>query len=178
MLLSYKQLCKLVKQGVINAPLENINGTSIDIRLGNNILIESKKLRTVILSQGDSVDFHSIDITHSGYALRPGESILACSMEVFNLPPDISAEYKLKSTMGRNFLEHLNAGWCDATWCNSVLTLELSNLSKYHTLLLTPGMKIGHVVFFKHDPVPVWVSYAAKGQYNNDHTVMCGKGLK
>ena len=41
-LLSYNELCELVEQGVITDIHPNqINGTSIDIRLGSDIIIET-----------------------------------------------------------------------------------------------------------------------------------------
>jgi dCTP deaminase len=73
--------------------------------------------------------------------------------------------------MARIGLEHLNAGWCDAGWNNSVLTLELKNMTQYHTIMLQKGDKIGQMVFFEHEPVPHERSYAVRGRYNNDSTV-------
>jgi len=113
-----------------------------------------------------------------GYALRPDEFILASSEEFFDLPDYISAEYKLKSSMARNGLEHLNAGWCDAGWNGSRLTLELKNVTRYHKLLIEAGMAIGQVVFFKHAPVPHEKSYAVRGQYNKQQSVTESKGIR
>lgn len=184
-LIAGKELFKLIEQGVIDAKPENINASSIDITLGPKLLVEA-------------CDYGPIDITDKGQGLSfdewlsselltgdpekflmyPGVCVLAHSVETFNLPNNISAEYKLKSTMARNFLEHLNAGWCDAGWHGSKLTLELKNMSQFHSLLLTPGMKIGQVVFFRHAEVPADQSYATKGQYNGDQSVQSGKRLK
>lgn len=107
--------------------------------------------------------------------MSPGNFILTQSREVFHLPDTISAEYKLKSSMARIGLEHLNAGWCDAGWNGSVLTLELKNMTEAHSILLQEGDAIGQIVFFKHAPVPEDKSYAARGRYNNDKTVMGAK---
>lgn len=93
------------------------------------------------------------------------------SAEVFNLPEDISAEYKLKSSMARIGLEHMNAGWCDAGWHGSVLTLEFKNMLQYHAILIRPGDAIGQMIFFYHEPVPKSASYATRGRYNNDKSV-------
>lgn len=183
MLLSYNRLVKLIEDGVINAPIENVNASSIDITLGDDILAESKFLSTntafVKLYEKENVSFDSVQLMedYSIYFLFPGDFILATSNEVFNLPNNISCEYKLKSSMARNGLEHLTAGWCDAGWNGSKLTLEFKNMTKYHTLLLKPGMKIGQMVFFEHEPVPDHASYAAKGRYNNQTTTTAGKGI-
>ena len=73
--------------------------------------------------------------------------------------------------MARIGLEHLNAGWCDAGWTGSVLTLEFRNLTTFHEIELIYGDKIGQMVFFKHDPVEMDNSYAVKGRYNGLATV-------
>lgn len=177
-LLSYTELQELITAGVINAAPENVNAASIDITLGNTILSERmmmlpNDLRRVHLGKRDPLNMttHTFGKDGDAYILYPGEFILAQSQEVFNLPLNISAEYKLKSSMARIGLEHLNAGWCDAGWNGSVLTLELRNMTRNHEIVLKAGDKIGQVVFFKHAPVPHEASYAAKGSYNGDTQV-------
>jgi len=64
---------------------------------------------------------------------------------------------------------------CDATWHNSTLTLELTNILKYHTLRLVSGMAIGQIVFFRHTAVPEEFMYRTKGRYNNDLDVTQAK---
>lgn len=187
MLLSYNELVKLVESGVIDAPIENVNSSSIDLTLDDVIMVEvmpDDEEVTVCLAQKENIPFYEVNMMTDGlpgdyaYRLEPGEFVLASSREVFNLPNNISAEYKLKSSMARNGLEHLNAGWCDAGWNGSKLTLELKNMTQHHDLILEPGMKIGQVVFFKHEPVPFEKSYAARGQYNGQQQVTASKGIR
>lgn len=173
-LLSYDDLLLLSLQGVVEPVLPDaINSTSIDIHIGEFILAENKPLGNSIISLRDrtplSTRKHSLK--QQPFILLPGEFILAQSMEVFHLPENISAEYKLKSSMARIGLEHLNAGWCDAGWNGSVLTLELKNMTKHHGIRLHYGDAIGQMVFYSHAPVPDDRSYAARGRYNNDRTV-------
>jgi deoxycytidine triphosphate deaminase len=73
--------------------------------------------------------------------------------------------------MARIGLEHLNAGWCDAGWHGSVLTLELLNVTRHHRIKLESGTRIGQIVFFRHLEVPKDHSYATKGRYNKDTSV-------
>lgn len=179
MLLSYTELCELIEQGVIDAPIKNVNASSIDITLGDVLYMEKMHSTTkfIDLSEKKSIQTYLMkDVT--ALVLLPGQFALASSQETFNLPNNISAEYKLKSSMARNGLEHLNAGWCDAGWHSSKLTLELKNMTYYHTLILRPGMKIGQMVFFKHAPVPDHASYANKGRYNNQHQTTVSKGIE
>lgn len=188
MLLSYTELCELIDQNIIDAPIDNVNASSIDLTLDDVILVEIEEKRFVDLANKESIvtGEYNMDEIEEGddpehmrcYYLHPGEFVLASSKEVFNLPNNISAEYKLKSSMARNGLEHLNAGWCDAGWYGSKLTLELKNMTQDHTLILRPGMKIGQVVFFKHTPVPDHASYATKGRYNGQQIVQASKGIQ
>lgn len=178
-LLSYNQLCKLIENGVIeNADYENVNSASIDLRLGNKIMVEKQRADVINMLSKDGNHLQLLEMGPGGYVLQPGESILAETAEVFHLPNNISAEYKLKSTMARNFVDHFNAGWADAGWNESVLTLELTNHNRWHGVRITPGMKCGQMCFFEHEVVPEDRSYATRGQYNGDRTVEAGKGLK
>jgi dCTP deaminase len=175
----------LLDDGVLaHAKKEHVNASSIDIQLGKKLLIErtepqnyeSGTLKRVVLKQRDKLHMIEWDLVHDGpYIMYPGEFILAHSEEVFNLPNNISAEYKLKSSMARIGLEHLNAGWCDAGWNGSVLTLELKNLTRHHEIVLHAGDLIGQVVFYLHDEVPMHASYATRGRYNNDKSVSGAK---
>jgi len=176
-LLSHNELVKLVIQDVITpVDLKAINAASIDIHLGEKILWENEydwasRYPEVNYRTRESVTYNEYVMDADGWVLEPGDFILAQSVEVFNLPNDISAEYKLKSSMARIGLEHMNAGWCDAGWNGSVLTLELKNMTQYHSIRIRPGDAIGQMIFFRHEPVPVDASYATRGRYNNDKTV-------
>lgn len=181
MLLNAYQIADLITAGVIeNADTACINSASLDLRLGKFILVEtmpeSHKFtglnKVVSLRQKDSLSMEKIDLEKLGhFILRPGQFILAETIEVFNLPLWLSSEYKLKSSMARIGLEHLNAGWCDAGWHGSVLTLEFRNLTTFHEIELCYGDKIGQMVFFKHNAVELDDSYAVKGRYNKLETV-------
>lgn len=176
-LLSYNKLFELYKQGVITCDPDNINGASIDITLGDTILWERSHGGEINLRKKETPNFTSLSIP-KGFPLAPGAFILASSFEIFNLPNNIAAEYKLKSSLARSGLQHLMAGWCDPGWKNSTLTLELKNVTQHHVLLLEPGMKIGQMVFWECEPVPESESYAKKGQYNNQNTTQASKGLR
>lgn len=183
MLLSYEDLIKLEQQGVIrNSRPELVNASSIDVRLGKDILFERRPVngyhKPISLRDRDPLNFERYTMQPDGYFLAPGEFILANTMETFHLPPHVSAEYKLKSSMARMGLEHLNAGWCDAGWNGSVLTLELKNMTRHHIINIRPGDRIGQLVFFFHAAVPEQASYATKGSYNNDKTVTATKTAK
>lgn len=178
-LVTYHELVGLVEQGVLtNVRPELINGSSIDVELGPWVWVEQPRGGVVDLAnkQVPAMSKHSL-VDHP-YALAPGEFVLAQTRQVFNMPDDLSAEFRLKSSTARAGLEQSLAVWCDPCWHGSVLTLELRNNLQHHRLLLKSGMKIGQVIFHRGTPVPHDQSYAARGQYNNDTEAQPSKGVR
>ena len=109
------------------------------------------------------------------YDLHPGEFILAHTIEVFDLPADISAEFKLNSSGARIGLDNALATWADPRWHGSTLTLELKNNTKNHIIRLHHGCRIGQMIFHRSEPVPEDKSYAVRGRYLNDKSVQIVK---
>jgi len=173
-ILSYTEIIDLIEDGVIeNAEYDCVNSASLDLHLGPVLLLEGDVSQgpdnLKYLNKKSALIHQQITLDTNGmYAMAPGEFLLAHTREIFHLPNDISAEYKLKSSMARLGLDHLNAGWCDAGWNGSVLTLELKNVTNRHRIVLTNGDKIGQIVFYRHREVPMDKSYATRGSYNND----------
>ena len=184
MLISYNELCVFAERGVI-APVDpkDINGTSIDVHLGPKILREqavflangTEGLGIVSLRDKENVRWDEEDITESYYDLLPGEFILAHTVEVFNLPADISAEFKLNSSGARIGLDNALATWADPRWHGSTLTLELKNNTNNHVIRLHHGCRIGQMIFHRSEPVPEDKSYAVRGRYLNDKSVQIVK---
>ena len=181
-LLSYTELHALIEQNVINADPANVNAASIDITLDNLILLEkipdTLEQITNDLSKKQNIKLIPCLLNSYGYYIKPKQFILASSAEQFNLPNNIVAEYVLKSSMARNGLNHMLAGYCDPGWSNSKLTLELQNVTHNHLLKIVPGMKIGQVKFYRVETVPDHASYAQTGQYNNQKSVQQSKGIR
>lgn len=173
MLISYNELCEFVERGVI-APVDpkDINGTSIDVHLGPKLLVEcrypERSYPTVSLRDKQNVHWMEVDITEAHYDLLPGEFILAHTVEVFDLPADISAEFKLNSSGARIGLDNALATWADPRWHGSTLTLELKNNTRHHVIRLHHGCRIGQMIFHRSEPVPEEKSYAVRGRYNKD----------
>lgn len=172
MLLGGQELSQIVADGIITADPKNINAASIDIRIGDEILIESCNPEgPVDIDAKQSLTFEKVKIPDEGIIIYPGQCFLAHSVEYFNLPDDISCEFVLRSSMARNFLNHMLAGWCDAGWHGSQLTMEFKNESAFHSLLIKPNMRVGQMKFFKHAPAGD-NSYTLKGNYNNQEGVV------
>jgi len=176
MLLSHNEIIELCEQGVVLGTKEDyVNGSSLDITLGGEVLYErhpAEAGRILSLREREKPLMERYVMTpERGYTLSPGEFILTHSSEVFNLPLDISCEFKLKSSLARMGINQLTACWCDPGWHGSNITLELTNVTRYHHITVRPGDKIGQIVFFRHTPVPEERSYKVRGRYNNDRTV-------
>jgi len=181
MLLSYTDLCLLQDHDIIrNSHRDHVNGASIDVTLGSIVMCECPVEEGVVvnLAQKGTPKMVSKNISSTGIVLAPGEFILAQTEQIFNLPPNVAAEFKLKSSAARAGLQHAVAGWADPGWNGSVLTLELTNTLRHHYLRLDAGMKIGQMIFYRVTPVPAEHSYAVRGQYNGDVNVTASKGLR
>ena len=179
-LLSYNELCDLVDRGVIG-PVEPdcINASSIDIHLGNTLIVERNcGEQFAVVDPFKRTNFPQDKVVISDgyhYDLAPGEFVLAHSVEVFNLPNNISAEFRLKSSGARSGLNNLFACHCDAGWHGSTLTLELHNCLRFTNIRLTPGMAIGQMLFHQHSEVPADKDYGTRGRYNKDKVVQAVK---
>lgn len=175
MILSYRELLALVEAGVVgNLDEAQINGASIDLTIGDTIMVEDDTPKSVDLLKRESVSWKKVSIENGSYALKPGEFILAHSREDFRLPLHITSFLFTKSSIGRNGLDHMQAGFCDPGW-HGKLTFEFKNETRNHTLIIRPGLPVAQLAFFSHSPVPADASYAARGRYNGDDTVMGSK---
>jgi len=144
-----------------------VNPASLDVVLGNFLMVEN-----VFRPEMERLDI-SNKTEHDPHMLHPGEFCLAETLELFNLPEDISAQFVLKSSRARSGYQHLLAGWCDPGWNGSKLTLELKNVREHHPLPLFPGLKIGQMVFHRMSNVPLrHYGMEGVGHYNNHPTVM------
>jgi dCTP deaminase len=137
-----------------------VNPASLDLQLGDTIMLES----------AEDLDMRPLSIAGAApdnpYWLRPGQFILAQTIEVFHMPEHIAGLFFLKSSRAREGYENLHAGYADPGWNGSVLTLELKNSRQLLPLPLWPGLKIGQMVFFHMSQRPV-TSYAEVGHYNH-----------
>jgi dCTP deaminase len=181
-LLSHTDLVRLVGDGLVSIdgqpiPLDQINGASIDLTLGDRVLVEGES-SIVNLARKHATPMEELPLTDGAWQLYPFDFVLAHTREYFKLPADVAGHYMLKSSLARSGLQHLMAGFADPTW-HGVLTLELVNQTKSKLLVLEPGMKIGQMLFFRcSSPVPAAVAYAARGQYQGDSTVTPSKGAR
>lgn len=169
MILSDTEIHDLIQAGMVHHSVpELINPASLDLRLGNLIMLESVQGHQMI-----PLDISNYTVDHP-YELVPGQFILAQTIEIFNMPEDIAGLFFLKSSRAREGYENLHAGYADPGWHGSTLTLELKNARQLQPLPIYPKLKIGQMVFFRMSQRPA-MSYAVTGNYNNDKLVSASK---
>ena len=188
MLLVYQEIKDLIFGDIFEKPLvenclvENINASSLDVRLSNDWLFERSEDKQY------SDDAEKISIIFNGierlfykkkinkYFLDSLEPVLSSTIEKFNLPDNISAEVCMRSSAARVFINHLAAGHIDPGFHNSNITLELINYSK-NSVVLEKGMSVCQVKFFRHEHVGEKYSYRNTGRYNNSEGAVVSKGI-
>lgn len=169
MILCDSEIRALCEEGLVT-PYDPalVNPASLDVRLGENILIE-----TALTSHMQPRSIAGFT-EERPFLLHPREFILAETVETFFLPSFLAGQFALKSSRARSGIEHLMAGYCDPGWSGSKLTLELQNARALHPVQLWPGMRIGQLVFHVMSARPA-EDYSIVGHYNFDQQVTASK---
>lgn len=162
------QIESICEQGaIVPYDPEMLNPASIDVRIGDNLIIETPD------------GWRKIDISLSTedqpFFMVPGEFLLAETLETFNMPETLSGEFRLKSSRVREGFDNALGVYLDPGWCGSKLTLELVNNCRFHRLPIWKGKRIGQIIFHQCNDRPIR-SYKQTGRYNHDKTVMASKG--
>lgn len=165
MILVDRQIRRLCENGMIS-PFDPtlLNSHSIDVRIGDRAKIEDGEYLKDI-----KLDWYDKD---NPYKVRPNQFFLSCTLELVDIPSNIAAEFRLKSTRAREGWVHALAVWIDGGF-NGSITLELGNARQHKSLPIYSGMKIGQLIF--HETEIPDVSYAEVGRYNGYTTVQEAK---
>lgn len=143
---------------------ELVNPASLDIRVGN-----TAKLRTI-------GGYLNIDLTQYSeekpYLIYPKDRVLVDSLENFNIPIFLCAQFTLKSSRCRQWYEQMQSGFGWPGWSGK-LTMELINMD-LEPLPIYTGLRMGQFVFSLMLAIPE-KDYSLTGRYNNDLTVMESK---
>ena len=124
---------------------EHVNPASYDITIGNHWICPTR----------EPEEFETDELV-----LFPGEVVLATTREYIRMPRDVVGDLKLKSSLGRLWLNHSLSGWIDCNFQGQV-TLELQNLGPYPRKLVS-GMRVAQIVFYQMSEPPD-VAYGEKG---------------
>lgn len=124
--------------------------------------------RTVIngMSYGQGPASYDVRINQD-IVLAPGDFKLASTVEHFDMPDDIAAQVKDKSSWARHGLSVFNT-FIDPGW-HGFLTLELKNLGNRH-LMMKRGDPIAQIVFSILDH-STSIPYNGKYQDQANHPV-------
>lgn len=116
---------------------EHVNPASYDVTLGDHWICPTREPE---------------EFTADSLILFPNEVVLATTQEYIRMPRDVVGDLKLKSSLGRLWLNHSLSGWIDCNFQGQV-TLELQNLGPYPRKL-EKGMRVAQIVFFKMEEPP------------------------
>ena len=167
MILVDRRIRELCKQGMVS-PYDPtlLNSHSIDVRIGHTAMVEGLdgNLNNIRLDEHFSRE--------NPYFVCPNQFFLSHTFELVDIPPNIAAEFRLKSTRAREGWTHALAVWIDGGF-NGSITLELGNARQYKSLPIYTGMKIGQLIF--HETETPDVSYAEVGRYNGYTVVQPAK---
>jgi len=159
----------LARRGMVHPyDPELVNPASLDVRLGENLLVE--------IPTSSALVPYSIagNTQEKPFMLQPHEFVLAETLERFEIPNVVAGQLALKSSRAREGIEHLMAGYVDPGYAGR-LTLELQNARCMHPVPLWPGMRIGQIVFHKMSLLPN-KDYSQTGRYQGDQQVQASKG--
>lgn len=167
-ILSFEGINELIDSEVItNVARGSVNAASLNVTLGENFLVERRNNNTVTGVHFAPIDFslrqspNLVEVKGSA-TLAPGAFALASIQERLALPADIACHVLLRSSAARIGLEHSLAGWGDPGYCGN-LTLELTNVLKYHAIYLRGGDQVCQLIFHRIPPVPADRTYNATG---------------
>ena len=134
-------------QGGGAEPFEDaqVNAASYDVRLSGHWICPTRDPE---------------DSTADSFRLFPGEVVLASTLEYVRVPRDVACDLKLKSTLGRLWINHSLAGWCDPGFEGNI-TLELQNLGP-EPFVLDAGRRIAQLIFVAMEAPPE-VAYGEEG---------------
>ena len=126
-----------INGGIVPFDFDNVNPASYDVTLGNEWISPTK---------GDE------KIISDSFILYPKEVVLATTQEYINLPRNVVCDLKLKSTIGRLWINHSLSGWIDCGF-HGQITLELQNIGVIPQTLKS-GIRIAQLVFMGMEAEP------------------------
>lgn len=151
MVLSDCEIRNLVQDAQIIAPFneKQLQAVSYDITSGNVVMVYQRLQQPLDLRDKDQIQYATNKImisSQSGYPIKPGEYILIKTREKFNIPANLTAHVRPRTTFNRFGLtlsdQHMNPGF------RGHLFLGLYNATP-NIINIVPGLTIGQMVFEK-----------------------------
>ena len=170
MILSDKTILEKIKQKEItitpNPTMEQIQPSSIDLRLGNEFLLPHIDVPIDVKNGSPHYEKVNCNILQ----LPPKSFVLGTTIEKVKLPPNLIGRVEGRSSIGRlGVTIHITAGFIDAGF-EGQITLEIANLSN-STIYLYENMRICQIVFEEIDTTPNRIYGEAGNKYQNQEGV-------
>jgi dCTP deaminase len=124
----------------------SIQPGSYDVRLGTSFKRPTVSAIKAYTGFDEILEYESINAP-DGIIIKPHSFLLGTTIEIINLPKDITALVEGRSSVGRRGLFIQNAGVIDAGYAGQI-TLELYNASDF-PIQVAPGRRIGQILFFQ-----------------------------
>ena len=157
MILSDRELFQISKNGII--PIDShIGPCSVDLRLSDSFAFSNLGKDEIYYLDGDKPYPCRVQKFPS-FILKPGQFLLASTIEKVNLPDYLAGMVSGRSSVGRCGLQVQNAGYIDAGFSGQI-TLELMNQSQ-NPLRISAGMRICQLILF-HLKDPAKFPYCGK----------------
>lgn len=146
----------------------------MDVRLGQEF---SQVVPVYVnVDPTDPTTFRTEQVAEGKFVLKPGDMVLSSLVEIVGLPNDISAKLLGCSSLGRLGLDNSScSGWIDPGFSGSIC-IELFNHSR-SPMVLTSGMRIGQIIFFKHVKCQEDYSKRKGSKYMNQQGVQGSRGV-
>jgi dCTP deaminase len=149
----------LKNQMITNSDERLINPASINLRLGASFI---RPVQGRAVKLGSRMPYETVKAREDGTVrIKPGEFMLATTMERVAIPVNSAAFVQGRSSIGRIGLMVQNAGFVDPGF-NGHITLELKNDSPC-AIILKPGYPVAQLIFM--DAADVSGGY--NGKYQN-----------
>lgn len=132
-----------------------VNPASYDVTLGAHWIVPKRPSYLPEKSNGDFIIRQSSCATFydNVFILEPGQLVLATTLEYIKMPRCVCADLKLKSTVGRSWIQHSLAGWVDPGFEGNI-TLELQNLGSM-PYTLERGQPLAQLIFIQMEQPPL-----------------------
>jgi len=131
-------------------PHEQVNPASVDLTLGSKAVIHDwpwyyRLLWYLTKNERWRKRKRQIDISQ-GYFLKPGEMALLHSREWVRIPTGMSALLTLKSSRGREGLDHALAGWFDPGFEGEAVFEVYAHA---HPVRLQEGLRFAQLIYLE-----------------------------
>lgn len=153
MILSGNTIKEFIKKNELieHGNLSNIHSSSYDVTASEYVLKFNKIKNSISLDNREDIEkmYKKINI-NGGYKFKPGECILVPLEEQFNIPANMCASIRGRTSFNRLGLlisiQHLNPGY------RGKLSITITNCSK-NSYVLMPGIRIAQIVFENMDTI-------------------------